>query len=46
MTALEDFELSLLRVQEPKVVLHAEEADGYAWRPVTDAPTPKLAIKL
>ncbi|MCO5969609.1 NAD(P)-binding domain-containing protein [Actinoallomurus soli] len=33
----------LLRVQEPKVVLQAEEVDGYAWRPCADAPTPKLA---
>src|SRR5207249_4678075 len=29
-------------VQEPKVVLQAEEVEGYAWRPRTDAPTPKL----
>ncbi|MCO6010903.1 NUDIX domain-containing protein [Actinoallomurus purpureus] len=36
----------VLRVEEPKVVLQAEEVDGYAWRPRTDAPTPKLAAKL
>ncbi|GAA4638655.1 hypothetical protein GCM10023196_097260 [Actinoallomurus vinaceus] len=36
----------LLRVQEPKVVLQAEEVDGYAWRSCTDAPTSKLAAKL
>lgn len=33
-------------VQEPKVVLQAEEVEGYAWRPLTDAPTTKLATKL
>ena len=33
-------------VREPKVVLQAEEVEGYAWRPRTDAPTPKLAAKL
>ncbi|HEU0088556.1 MAG TPA: NUDIX domain-containing protein [Pseudonocardiaceae bacterium] len=33
-------------VQEPKVVLQAEEVKGYAWRPCADAPTPKLAAKL
>lgn len=36
----------LFRVQEPKVVLQAEEVDGYAWRPNADAPTPQLAAKL
>jgi 8-oxo-dGTP pyrophosphatase MutT (NUDIX family) len=33
-------------VQEPKVMLQAEEVEGYAWRTFTDAPTPKLAAKL
>ncbi|MGH3928791.1 MAG: NUDIX hydrolase [Pseudonocardiaceae bacterium] len=33
-------------VQEPKVILQAEEVEGYAWRPLTDAPTTKLAVKL
>ncbi|MFC5181241.1 NUDIX hydrolase [Actinomadura harenae] len=33
-------------VKEPEVVLQAEEVDGYAWRPRTDAPTLKLAAKL
>ncbi|MBA9001941.1 NUDIX hydrolase [Thermomonospora cellulosilytica] len=36
----------VLRVREPKVVLQAEEVDGYAWRPRADAPTPRLAAKL
>jgi 8-oxo-dGTP pyrophosphatase MutT (NUDIX family) len=35
-----------LWVQEPKVVLQAEEIDGYAWRPRDNAPTAKLAAKL
>lgn len=34
------------RVQEPKLVLQAEEVEGYSWRPVADAPTPRLAAKL
>jgi 8-oxo-dGTP pyrophosphatase MutT (NUDIX family) len=33
-------------VKEPKVVLQAEEVDGYAWRHRTDAPTSKLAAKI
>jgi 8-oxo-dGTP pyrophosphatase MutT (NUDIX family) len=33
-------------VKEPKVVLQAEEVDGYAWRSHADAPTSKLAIKI
>lgn len=33
-------------VQEPTVVLQAEEVEGYAWRPREDAPTSKLAAKL
>ncbi|MFC5750329.1 NUDIX hydrolase [Actinomadura rugatobispora] len=33
-------------VQEPKVVLQAEEAEGYAWCAFSNAPTPKLAAKL
>jgi 8-oxo-dGTP pyrophosphatase MutT (NUDIX family) len=33
-------------VKEPKVVLQAEEVEGYAWRPRSDAPTPKLAAKI
>lgn len=35
-----------LWVKEPKVVLQAEEVEGYDWRPVSDAPTSKLAAKL
>ncbi|SDH20129.1 hypothetical protein SAMN05421505_112152 [Sinosporangium album] len=34
------------RVAEPKVVLQAEEVEGYAWRSFANAPTPKLAAKL
>jgi 8-oxo-dGTP pyrophosphatase MutT (NUDIX family) len=34
------------RVQEPKVILQAEEVGGYAWQPINDAPGPKLAAKL
>jgi 8-oxo-dGTP pyrophosphatase MutT (NUDIX family) len=33
-------------VQEPKVVIQAEEVNGYAWRSREDAPTTKLADKL
>jgi 8-oxo-dGTP pyrophosphatase MutT (NUDIX family) len=33
-------------VQEPKVVLQAEEVEEYAWRSIVDAPTTKLAAKL
>ncbi|TDB80988.1 NUDIX domain-containing protein [Actinomadura sp. KC216] len=33
-------------VKEPKVVVQAEEVDGYAWRSRDTAPTPKLAAKL
>lgn len=33
-------------VREPKVVLQAEEVAGYTWRPLSDAPTPRLAAKL
>ncbi|MEV5569314.1 NUDIX domain-containing protein [Spirillospora sp. NPDC052269] len=33
-------------VKEPKVVLQAEEVEGYAWRARDNAPTPKLAAKL
>jgi 8-oxo-dGTP pyrophosphatase MutT (NUDIX family) len=33
-------------VQEPKVLLQAEEVEGYAWRTFADAPNPKLAAKL
>ncbi|SDH61719.1 8-oxo-dGTP pyrophosphatase MutT, NUDIX family [Sinosporangium album] len=36
----------VFRVTGPKVVLQAEEVEGYAWRTFTDAPTPKLAAKL
>ena len=34
------------RVQKPEVVFQAEEIEAYAWRPVSDAPTPRLAAKL
>lgn len=33
----------LLRVNEPKIVLQAEEMDGYAWRLCGDSPASKLA---
>ncbi|GLW09506.1 hypothetical protein Misp01_46350 [Microtetraspora sp. NBRC 13810] len=33
-------------MEDPKVVLQAEEVEGYAWRTFGDAPTPKLAAKL
>jgi 8-oxo-dGTP pyrophosphatase MutT (NUDIX family) len=35
-----------LWVKDPKVVLQVEEVDGYAWRPRSQAPTPKLAAKI
>lgn len=34
------------RVDEPEIVLQAEEVDGYAWRPASDSPTAKLSAKL
>jgi 8-oxo-dGTP pyrophosphatase MutT (NUDIX family) len=33
-------------VKEPVVRLQPDEVDGYAWRPRTDAPTPKLTQKI
>ncbi|MGH3117792.1 MAG: NUDIX hydrolase, partial [Gaiellales bacterium] len=33
-------------VKEPVIRLQLEEVDGYAWRPLTDAPTTKLANKI
>jgi 8-oxo-dGTP pyrophosphatase MutT (NUDIX family) len=34
------------RVKEPVVQLQLEEVDGFDWRPLSDAPTGKLANKL
>jgi 8-oxo-dGTP pyrophosphatase MutT (NUDIX family) len=34
------------RVRASQVRLQAEEVDGYAWRPPTEAPTARLAAKL
>jgi hypothetical protein len=36
----------VFRVEAPSVVLQAEEVEGYAWRPMADAPTTKLAKKI
>lgn len=33
-------------VKEPEVYVSPEESDGYAWRPLEDAPTTKLANKI
>lgn len=34
------------QVERADVEVQLEEVDGYAWRPVTDAPTPELVQKL
>jgi hypothetical protein len=33
-------------VNAPQVDIQLAEVDGYAWRPRSDAPTPKLAAKI